>query len=75
MGKLNAFEDTLCKALHDIDANKEFINGNGKPGAKTQLALIQQAQKQIINSQRLLFGLNGSIFIALLVDIFTSHVP
>ena len=45
--------------------NAEFINGNGKPGAKAQLEIIRTSQQRIT-------AINSALIIALVVDIVLS---
>ena len=59
-----ALREHLDKKVEDHD---EFINGNGNPGAKSQLAIIQSSQKRIS-------GINTAIVIALIIDVALGFV-
>jgi len=64
MNKFHILDDALAsrKSLDEkIVSNWEFINGNGKPGAKTQLALIVSSQKRI-------GAINSALVIALIIN-------
>ena len=64
MSKFKILDDALAsrKSLDEkIVSNWEFINGNGKPGAKTQLALI-------VSSQRRIGAINSALVIALIIN-------
>lgn len=64
--KVTGIEATLLKREH-IDKlvieHDEFINGNGKPGAKAELKVIQ-------NNQKIISAIDITILVALIVNIF-----
>jgi hypothetical protein len=60
MEKLMAIEQRMAERQHYDEMVKDhdkFINGNGKPGAKSQLAVMN--------------WINGILFVAILIDIIT----
>jgi len=66
--KVNEIEKKLVQREHydeQVREHDEFINGNGKPGAKSQLAIIQESQKRIS-------AINTAIIIALVIDILAK---
>ena len=66
--------DTILESKVDdcvkmLEQHEEWLNGNGKPGAKTTLALIQ-ADLKIVKSQMKSFtALGGAILVAVLIDL------
>jgi hypothetical protein len=71
-----ATHDSPCQPLQDV---QEFINGNGKVGAKVRLALLEQdvlTMKQNINrATGWIIGGMVTLITGVLLWIFTSLIP
>ena len=75
--KIDSILETVSKIQKDMVAREyldqkvkehdEFINGNGKPGAKSQLAVIQSSQQRIS-------AINMAIVIALAIDVIMGLI-
>lgn len=71
-----ATHDSPCQALQDVE---EFMNGNGKPGAKVRLALLEQDVKTIKDNLNRatgwIIGAAVTVITGVLIWIFTSLIP
>lgn len=65
-----------CKDVSEI---KEWVNGNGKPGAKTRLALIEDNLNEIKETLKWLRGAVTGLLLtvlgAVIIYIFTNLIP
>lgn len=51
--------------------HEDWIDGNGKPGAKTRLALLENQFEKIEGKLNWILGLMGSIFTAVIIYLLT----
>jgi len=63
----------------DISEIKEWVNGNGKPGAKTRLALIEDNLNEIKETLKWLRGAVTGLLLtvvgAIIIYVFTNLIP
>ena len=63
----------------DISEIKEWVNGNGKPGAKTRLALLEESLKEINDTLKWLRGAVTGLILtligAIIIWVFTILIP
>ena len=63
----------------DILEVKEWVNGNGKPGAKTRLALIEDNLNEIKETLKWLRGAVTGLLLtvvgAIIIYVFTNLIP
>ena len=55
-----------------VKDHDEFINGNGRPGAKSQLTLIQNKLKEVQDYQKSSKGYIGMVIVAVIINIILS---
>lgn len=67
-------KDQIADVRHDVDCLNEWVNGNGKPGAKATLALLEQRltsiEKHIERQNGYIIGLIITIVGAEIIRVF-----
>ncbi len=61
-----------CKDIEDV---LEWMNGNGVPGAKTRLKVLENNMVEIIGSMKWVRGAAGTLIIGILIWVFTDLIP
>lgn len=67
-------KDQIADVRHDVDCLNEWVNGNGKPGAKATLALLEQRlaviEKSLERQNGYIIGLMITVIGAELIRVF-----
>ena len=73
--KENAVRDEVIKQLVASDKrNTETLNGNGKPGLKTQVELMAASLNSLVAWNRIIGGIAGAQVVGLLFLILTHQI-
>ena len=63
---------TPCKDIEDV---LMWMNGNGVPGAKTRLKVLERDMAEISESMKWVRGAAGTLIVGILIWVFTTLIP